>query len=583
MRARPFIWLLFLLTLVCGCRASRSLESDLPRPPLSYLHWLQKESLQNQAPELIAEVSQSGRVWLQGSQPGRADALSRAAPNWLGSLSLFKTSPPFRDLWHNLATLPKSGIEGLYLGDMGEKTDLLHTERDNLPQAPSASLKIDPALGTEEEYAELAEAAETAGIQIGATLLPGATGQGPDFLLQARNVTGHEGIYAMLPLPNDAPHDDSQSEWDFRPLHPSSLDALPNIASFKLARDNYPWASPGGWAATGAIAGRDGTPRRWLYRYSEAVNRPTLAWQDPSGRAAAILSAAVIKQTGLMGQTLAGLSLEPLMGLEPAEPGEPSLSPGLDALNALSRQIHRYGGWACEADPVPESVIRKVLTGPCDFCRDDLTPLLVAFGLLAADGRPVAALYRSRIADKIEISRMIRCQDKLRPRLLLESDNWREPYAELSASGISSFKELAAIQGKPPASKGLARFELVWLTGMPGLVFLPFELGNELAQDPWLVNTLLAREETQLAAGQVISVIRGRGGGLGLVSRLPSGRIWLLGCNFGVNPDLIEISLPPGINSAKDAGTRENLASALSGVSFRLSLDGHAARNVLFE
>lgn len=64
--------------------------------------------------------------------------------------------------------------------------------------------------------------------------------------------------------------------------------------------------------------------RRWVYRYSGNALRPVLLWQDPSGQARRIFSAAVIQHTGLQQQTLAGIRLEPLMGLDAMTEGQPT-------------------------------------------------------------------------------------------------------------------------------------------------------------------------------------------------------------------------------------------------------------------
>ncbi len=47
-----------------------------------------------------------------------------------------------------------------------------------------------------------------------------------------------------------------------------------------------------------------------------------------------VFSAAIIQQTGLRGQTLTGIRMEPLFGLEAGE--EASLEPGLEALESLT-------------------------------------------------------------------------------------------------------------------------------------------------------------------------------------------------------------------------------------------------------
>ncbi|MDE8731452.1 hypothetical protein PZH39_17455, partial [Desulfovibrio desulfuricans] len=84
----------------------------------------------------------------------------------------------------------------------------------------------------------------------------------------------------------------------------------------QLRRDTLDWATPGGWAVTGEVRGADGQVWRWVYRYSGNALRPVLLWQGPSGQARRVFSASVIQHTGLQQQTLAGIRLEALMGLD---------------------------------------------------------------------------------------------------------------------------------------------------------------------------------------------------------------------------------------------------------------------------
>ncbi len=583
MLGRAFlIWMIVFSFCACAPQTAKQPDTSLPRPAPGYIHWLQKQSLLHQAPEIIAQVSQSSRVWLQGAEPRRADVLLKAAPNWL-QLDAANARPPIFTNTANLASVaPKMGFNGIYLGDTGEKPDIWLEWNGSNSGLRSASFQFDPAFGSEEDFARLAQAAGQAGLELGSSLLPAAAGAGPDFVLQARNAASHAGLYAMLPVPPEAlpllPK--AGNEADSQALDAATITALADqgVIPARLARDAAAYASPGGWAATGPATGADGLERRWLYRSAGTPRQPVFAWQDPSGRAERIFSAAVIRATGLLGQTLTGLHMEPLMGLEPQEQGVPSFSPGLEALDALARQIHRYGGWALQADAVPASAIRKVLEGACDFCRDDVTEALVLFGLLAADGRPVAALYRSWLASGLEIARLARGFDSkanLNPSILADNPDWLAQMEKLQAQGLPNIPISQAIPNM--RENGLRQFLLAWRAGMPGLAFMPMDKAD-MQPEP----LLLARRQAGLASGRVLQVMRGHGGGFGLLSSLPNGGFWLLACNFGINADELNFTLPQKQASARDAATGEDLASGLNGQNFRIALDGRAARNVLF-
>lgn len=584
LRALPVFLLFFAFCTACAPKAAKRADTTLPRAAPSYVHWLQKQSLLHQAPGIIAQVSQSSRVWLQGAAPGRADVLLDAAPNWLQIDAGNMGQPVFASVAAIAGNAANMGFGGIYLGDTAEKPDIW-LEQSGAGNNP-ASFQFDPAFGSDSDFEKLAAAAENAGIELGASLLAGATGQGPDFVLQARNAAGHAGLYAMLSAPPETLPilPDAANEWDSRALPPETVAALAEkgVIPASLARDTVPWASKGGWAASGATTGSDGAQRRWLYRYSKSPKQPVFAWQDPSGLAAKVFAAAVIRHTGLLRQSLAGIHMEPLMGLEPNNGGKISLSPGLDAIDAISRQIHRYGGWALQADAVPASAIAAVLASACDFCRDDVTEALAVFGLIAADGRPVASLYRSWIANGVETARLARGFNAARsvnPAILSDNPAWTEQAQKLLAAGLPATPLYDVLEQRGIAPDKARRFLLTWRLGMPGLTFCAEPAENA----PWLNSLLLARRESGLAAGQVLQVIRGCGGGFGLLSRLPKGGFWLLACNFGINPDELSFSLPRSAASAKDAATGADLASNLSGQNFRLALDGRAARNVLFQ
>lgn len=569
---------LILIFLLIACNRN-SAKIDIPRADPGYMGWLSKQSILAQAPELIAQVSQSGRVWLQGSEPGRITTLLKAAPNWLLLDENLIAPPFFRSILPEMATAKNQGFSGVYLGATGERPDIWLSGANNGPTQNPASLNFDSKFGSDADFENMAQAAEKAGLELGATLLPGATGQGPDFVLQARGRPEHSGLYAMLPASPelDASLPIPQAEWDCQALDKQQIAELIKAGALPsgLGRDSLSWPSPGGWAVTGSVIGADGIPRRWLYRYSENVHQPVVAWQDPSGQAAKAFAAAIIRQTGLLGIALTGISIEPLMALEPSiSDSKVNLSPGIDALNEISRQIHRYGGWAMQADAVPEEVIIEALNGSCDFCRDDLTEALVIFGLLAADGRPLAQLYRDRIAQKLSISRLARGLNSNGIKLrLLNGETYAPILAKIRENGLTEKNWLSKLNGNPEA---IEKFIFSWRLGMPGLVF-----SKNNSQNPWLANLMRNRAAVNLAQGEVTKVIRGQGGGFGLLTNLPEGGYWLLACNFGVNGDYINIELPKAVKNARDATTEADLSANLQANIFKLALDGRIARNVI--
>lgn len=407
--------------LLAGDAAPDRAPDSLLRADPGYIQWLERQSMLGSADDLAAEVSGSERIWGNSGSNRRLPLLLEAAPCWLEvnphtlqgkatalqALTRPEALPAFRQL----------GLAGIYLAPAQEQAALWHNQLRPDFGMGTASLAFDARTGSEAQFAQLNGRAAAEGFQLGGSLPPAATGLGPDFFLQARHASRFNGLYAMLEAP--------ASLWPSLPASPQEWECLPldeqrcrlladqGLLPPALLRDSLPWATPGGWAVTGEVRGADGKPRRWLYRYAGNVLRPVLLWQDPSGQARRVLSAAVIRHTGLQQQTLAGLHLEAFMGLEvPPDGHEPGgadrLSPGLGALDALSREIHRYGGWAMQADVLPPSLTPLVLRTTVDLTRDSFTSPAAEYALLTGDAAPLATLLRQSMSSGIRQQRLAR-------------------------------------------------------------------------------------------------------------------------------------------------------------------------------
>lgn len=400
----------------------------LLRADPGYLQWLERQSMLGVTPQFTAQVSGTELIWRNSATARRVPLLLGAAPNWLdiNPYSVSAGQPVFQAL--ALPGLPEfldqAGLSGLFIGPGGERGDIWNKHKQPTPGGGNVtSLYFDPTLGNEADFETLAQRLDQFQIQLGGELPPAATGLGPDFILQARHASRFDGLYAMIALP--------QKDWNVLPKVPDAWECLPlrpqavaqlierGLLPRALARDSLEWATPGGWAATGEVRGADGQNRRWVYRYSGDALRPVLLWQDPSGQARRIFSAAIIRHTGLQQQTLAGLRLEALMGLDVPALGDDAqphataghwahLTPGLEALDELGREIHRYGGWAMQDDVLPPSLTPAVLATSVDFTRDTVTSPAAAYALLSGDAAPLAALLRASLAAGVDHSRLAR-------------------------------------------------------------------------------------------------------------------------------------------------------------------------------
>lgn len=491
--------------------------SLLPRADPGYLQWLERQSMLGSTQELTGQVSGTDLIWRNSASARRVPLLLTAAPNWfdVNPHSLGAGQPALRALAQPGvdAFWAQAGFGGLFLAPLGEKGDIWSAHAASaLPDAASeagdnvTALRPDPSLGTGEDFSRLTARLDQAQMQMGGELPPSATGLGPDFILQARRASRFDGLYAMMSVP--------QKDWDILPATAGEWDCLPlrqtavaelrkrGVVPDLLRRDTLDWATPGGWAVTGEVRGADGQVRRWVYRYSGNALRPVLLWQDPSGQARRVFSAAVIQHTGLQQQTLAGIRLEALMGLDAQVEGQsgsrtdPSaLVPGLEALESLAGEVHRYGGWAVQDDVLPPSLTKAVLATAVDFSRDSITPAAAGYALLSGDAAPLGALLKASLTAGVDHSRLARgLRDRQyvdwRPLLDLpdgqalvrraqslakgapEASGLPVTQAELAARALGLDAASAVRPEHAQAMESACLLLLGWRIGLPGLTFL---------------------------------------------------------------------------------------------------------------
>lgn len=480
----------------------------LPRVDPGYTQWLERQSLLGGTDALTDEVSGTRRLWRHGAAPLPLSVLLAAAPTWLYVNPHDADTPSLaRTLSRSdvTALLRRAGFDGLFLAPTGE-TDAIWrntNSSDTLLQHDEdavVSLHPTPTLGTEDDMAALLHSLEREGIPVGGDIPPAATGLGPDFMLQARGLKRYHGLYATIALPRSCWRrlPSASGEWDVHPLPDTTLHALQRegLLPQSLERDRMEGLRPGGWAVTGEVRGVDGETRRLAYRYSGIPTRPILLWQDPSGRARRVWSAAIIRHTGLQGQTLAGLRLEPLWGLDvrSGASGSATLSPGPEALAALAGEIHRYGGWAVQDDRLPPPLARRALAANVDFIRDSDTAAAAALALLTGDVTALAGTLQAALAANVDQQRVARGirQDAsldfrplrdlpkvhsllrpLRDRLGMDATlSLTATTAGLAAQAWGWDVALACAPAQRKRLEETCLLLLSWRVGLPGLTFL---------------------------------------------------------------------------------------------------------------
>ncbi len=536
-----------------------AMDAGLPRISPAYVQWLVQQSMLGEAKKLIGEVSGTTRVWQNSGTEERFSLLLKAAPNWLDVNPHAEKSlqPALRALAAPslLAELRQSGLQGIFLAPTGETGDIWAKvpARESLGEDITAFTFCREA-GDDKAFAQFLQATSQANIEIGGNLPQAATGLGPDFMLQARGLTSYEGLYAAVEIPREywplLPK--AHSEWQINRLSEEAHKKLAEAGLLPqhLHKDRTVWTEPATWAVTGSVQGIDGSQRRWVYAFAGDKKRPILFWQDPSGHAKRLFSAAAIRHTGFQQHALTGLPFKALMGLDALGPMETNedvsldLEPGLSALGELSQAVHRYGGWSLFPETLPAPVL-PLLLRKVDFVKDSITPLAVCYALLTEDTTPLKDMISLSFKLHIPHSRLAhglnawKGEDVRSLRALPQMHKLSSRFAEtdsfLQTRPMSWPKNIPAEE-----TKRLSLLEMAIPLGMPGLFFVsPPELRLQQTSKASLVSAettlsrlLQARHLLGLAQAQLTPPLAAPHGCLLLKNQLPTGGLWITAANF---------------------------------------------------
>jgi maltose alpha-D-glucosyltransferase/alpha-amylase len=396
--------------------AGIGLRSEPGRAPAvesdAYLAWLEERSMLHQARQAALSVSGRGAQWRHPyGRPQRLQAV-RHASVWLldypGSViprpgqSVLSTwgDPQLWDALHDL------GVELLHTGPLNRAGGVEGTRWTPTLDGwfDRISLDLDPALGTEAEYARMVAVAAARGGGIAGDLVPLHTGTGPDFHLALRAYKDYPGMYTMVEVPRE--------DWGLLPEDrgPWHLSRVPRPAAERLARkglipgvinsndaasDARSWS---GWSASGAVRGADGVTRRWVYLHYFKPSQPALNWLDPSFAAPRALAGDVVRTVLQRHTRVVRLDAVPFLGIEP-KPGtaetvhyqHPLSVTGTNSLAFLTRKL---GGWSFHELNVPLEELKKYTRDGPDLSYDFFTRAQCLHALLTADAAPLRLSFR---------------------------------------------------------------------------------------------------------------------------------------------------------------------------------------------
>ncbi len=399
-------------------------HAEPPRPAAdraAELRWLEERSMLHQARAVAALVSGHSEQWRHPYGTPQPREAVRHASVWLLDYPGSVIPRPGRSviatwadpaLWDALRDL---GIDLLHTGPIQRAGGVRPIGRDGsvggwefTPTGDGwfdrISLDLDPALGTEAEYAALVEVAAGRKGSLAGDLVPLHTGLGPDFHLALRADRDYPGMYAMVEVPRES--------WGLLPATdgPGGVAHVSRPAAERLAKkglipglinsnDADPAAkSWSGWSASGEVVGVDGKSRRWVYLHYFKPTQPTLNWLDPSYAARRAIAGDVVRNIVVRKTRVLRLDAVPFLGIEP-KPGttetvhfkHPLSVSGTDDVAMLVRKL---GGWTFHELNVPLADLKKFTANGPDLSYDFVTRAQILHALLTGDAGPLRLAFR---------------------------------------------------------------------------------------------------------------------------------------------------------------------------------------------
>ena len=386
-------------------------QSPLP-PAVEEIRWLEERSMLRQAATAAATVSGRPEQWRHPYGTPQPREAVRHASVWLLDYPGSVVTPKGRSvvgtwaepgLWDALRTL---GVDLLHVGPVERSGGVKGTAFTPTTDGwfDRVSLDLDPALGTEAEYAKLvAVAAERKG-SVAGDLVPLHTGLGPDFHLALRNVGDYAGMYTMVAVP--------KADWGLLPdvKGPWDVALVPRPAAEQLARkglipglihsnDAAPEAKTwSGWSASGEVPGADGEVRRWVYLHSFKPSQPALNWLDPSYAARRAVAGDVVRNVVARKTRVLRLDAVPFLGIEPVPGSTDALHfkhpLSVVGTNDTAMLVRKLGGWTFHELNVPLKDLKQYTANGPDLSYDFATRAQGLHALLTGDAGPLRLAFR---------------------------------------------------------------------------------------------------------------------------------------------------------------------------------------------
>ncbi len=383
-----------------------------PAPAADEVRWLEEQSILRQARDTAATVSGKAVQWRHAYGDPQPRAAVRHASVWFLDYPGSVVTRPGRSvvatwadpaLW---AALRDVGVDLLHTGPVQRAGGVRGTEYTPTTDGlfDPISLDLDPAVGTEAEYAQLVAAAENAKGTLAGDLVPLHTGLGPDFHLVLRAYRDYPGMYTLVEIPRE--------DWSLLPpaAGPWDVALVPRPAAEQLAKKGYipglihsnddaPEAKTwSGWSASGEVVGADGRTRRWVYLHSFKPTQPVLNWLDPSLAARRAVAGAVVRNVVQRRTRVLRLDAVPFLGIE-KKAGSTDAVHFKHPLSVVGTTdtamlVRKLGGWTFHELNVPLKDLKRFTEHGPDLSYDFTTRAQLFHALLAGDAGPLRLSFR---------------------------------------------------------------------------------------------------------------------------------------------------------------------------------------------
>lgn len=392
-------------------KARRRVTTDPIAPPpfaadgrnASYVQWLKDQSMLKDATVLARQLSgHHGMFGNPYASPNPRAAVDRASV-WYTAYPLsvitrkgksFLSALGDAELWE---AFQKIGIDAIHTGPLKvaggisgwEYTPSVDGHFDRI------SMMIDPAFGTEEEFAAMCEAAGEHGGTIIDDIVPGHTGKGADFRLAELNYEDYPGIYHMVDIPPEA--------WHLLPDVPEGEDSVNLTAEVerKVSDEGYiigelqrvifyePGVKETNWSVTREIYDVKGVKRRWVYLHYFKDGQPSINWLDPSFAGMRLVMGDAMHSLTDLGSGGLRLDANGFLGVERRADAGPAWSEGHPLSRAANQligsMVRKVDGFTFqELNLAMDDIVATGTDGP-DLSYDFVTRPAYQFALATRD------------------------------------------------------------------------------------------------------------------------------------------------------------------------------------------------------